>query len=207
MLAGTLMLGGAGLVQAQDTGGSGAAATAEDQLATAKQLIGKDENGFLQRLHHANKMEIELGQLALQKSSDNDVKQFGQRMVTEHTAADQSLQAYAQKKGVTLSDSEPSPENDTERAVMETGKAMKKQLEALQGKAFQYAYLTHMVGDHDLDVSKVAAGMEQYAANKELTTLLQSLGPKLTQHRERAYDLLGRHKARVHQARSSPKGR
>lgn len=230
MLAGTLLVGGTGLAQntaaerrqaaqekrqqqsaqqpqgAQATGGAGQVVP-EDKLATAKQLIGQDENAFLQRLHHANKTEIELGQLAQQKATDNNVKQYGQMMVTDHTKADQQLQAYAQKKGIQLSDDEPGAANDTERAVMDADKAAKAKLQAMQGLAFQYAYLTHMVGDHDMDISKAAAGMEQFKGNPELTRLLQQLSPVLTRHREKAYDLLGQHKARAFQARGSPRNR
>lgn len=196
LLAGALLIGGPGLAQSGSAAGS-------DTLTAAKQLIGQDESGLLQRLHQANKLEVELGQLAQQKATDSDVKQYGQMMVTDHQALDQQLKAYAQKKGVTLSEDEPSAANDTEKAVMESEKAGKAKLQALQGPGFQYAYLADMVADHDMDIAKVAAAMEQLKGNAELMKLLDATAPKLNQHRERAYELLGRHKAKVHLASSS----
>ncbi|MBF5043329.1 DUF4142 domain-containing protein [Aggregicoccus sp. 17bor-14] len=203
LVAGALLVGGPGLAQSSADAGTASAGT--DALTTAKQLIGQDESGLLQRLHQANKMEVELGQLAQQKATDSDVKQYGQMMVTDHQALDQQLKAYAQKKGVTLSEDEPSAANDTEKAVMEAEKASKAKLQALQGPSFQYAYVADMVEDHDMDISKVAAAMEQFKSNAELVKMLEATAPKLTEHRERAYTLLGRHKAKAHMASSGKK--
>src|SRR3954451_2512580 len=46
--------------------------------------------------------EVELGNLAKEKASNNDVKQFGDRMVTDHSKAGDELKQWAQQKSVTL---------------------------------------------------------------------------------------------------------
>ena len=47
-------------------------------------------------------MEVKLGQMAADKATNADVKQFGQRMVDDHSKANSELMALASQKGVTL---------------------------------------------------------------------------------------------------------
>lgn len=217
VVAGTMVLGTAAL--AQSTGGAGeqqqmdhskhggdmkaAQAGSSDPLASAKQLLGEDEKGFMQRMHFANKTEIELSQLALQKSQNKDVQKLAQMLVDDHTKADQQLTQLAQKAGNTLDDSEPKAANDTERAVMDAKKAMKAKLQALEGKSFDQAWLTGMVDSHDTTLAKNMAALEQFKSNKELTQMLTQMAPKLMKHREMAYDALGKAKPTMRQARTS----
>jgi predicted outer membrane protein len=53
-------------------------ATGESARSVVRPLAGM--------LAHGNKAEIELGQLALQKSQNDEVKQFAQQMIDDHTA-------------------------------------------------------------------------------------------------------------------------
>ena len=46
--------------------------------------------------------EVSLGKLAAEKATNPDVKQFGQRMVDDHSKANDELKTYASQKGVTL---------------------------------------------------------------------------------------------------------
>ena len=46
--------------------------------------------------------EVELGTLAKEKASNPDVKAFGDRMVTDHSKANDELKQWAQQKNVTL---------------------------------------------------------------------------------------------------------
>ncbi|MEP6961877.1 MAG: DUF4142 domain-containing protein [Acidobacteriota bacterium] len=74
---------------------SGGALLAADGLST-------QDLAFLQSAARAGATEIRLGQLAIQKATSQAVKNLGQRMVDDHTRANQELATIAQRKGVML---------------------------------------------------------------------------------------------------------
>ena len=57
---------------------------------------------FMRKAARGGKAEVELGKLAQEKASSPEVKQFGQRMVTDHSKANEKLQSVASSKGVDL---------------------------------------------------------------------------------------------------------
>ncbi|MDZ7963063.1 MAG: DUF4142 domain-containing protein [Aulosira sp. DedQUE10] len=86
--------------------------------------------------------EVQLGQLASQRGANNTVKQYGQRMVQDHTQANSQLQQLAKQKGVTL----PKSLNSEHQQV-------KQQLTKLSDRNFDRQYMNHMVQDHEKTVS------------------------------------------------------
>jgi putative membrane protein len=86
--------------------------------------------------------EVELVQLAVEKSSNEQVKGFAQRMVEDHGEANENLKQLAARKGVNLP-SEPSAKQ----------KAKKERLSRLSGEEFDRAYMSDMLKDHKTDVA------------------------------------------------------
>jgi len=81
--------------------------------------------------------EVELGQLAQQNASSADVKQFAQRMVTDHGKAGDDLKSLTSSKNIT-----------PPAAVDAKHKATHDRLAKLSGSAFDRAYMQAMVADH-----------------------------------------------------------
>ena len=130
------MVAGAAAQTSNDTMASGNSASSSGKLAPAdRQFIKKAAEGGL--------AEVQLGQLATEKADSQDVKQFGQRMVDDHTKANDQLKQVASQKGVTVPD-KLSPKDA----------ATKARLEKLSGKAFDRAYMRDMEMDHTKDVSE-----------------------------------------------------
>lgn len=98
---------------------------------------------FVKKAAQGNLAEVQLGQLALQKSSSPQVKQFAQRMIDDHSKAEDQLKQVASQDNVTLPDS-PNAQQ----------KATKDRLEKLSGSQFDRAYMRDMVTDHTKDVSE-----------------------------------------------------
>ncbi len=86
--------------------------------------------------------EVALGRLAAEKASSSDVKKFGQRMVDDHSKANDELKQLASQKNV-----------DLPQDLNAKDKATKARLEKLSGEQFDQAYMRDMVKDHKKDVS------------------------------------------------------
>jgi putative membrane protein len=85
----------------------------------------------------ANQQEMRLGTLAQQKAASPAVKQFGQRMVTDHTTMGKQWSALAAQNGLPL---KPSPDpTQTEQTT---------QLQSLSGAEFDRVYMTAMIQMH-----------------------------------------------------------
>jgi len=70
------------------------------------------------------------------------VKKFGQRMVDDHSKANDELKTLAQQKNI------PLPSGLDSKA-----KALQARLEKLSGAQFDRAYMQAMLADHRMDVS------------------------------------------------------
>ena len=137
---------------------------------------------FIQEAADGGLAEVELGQLAADKASSPEVKQFGERMVKDHSKANDELKEIAAKKGVTLPSS-PSKKNE----------ATKERLSKLSGDAFDRAYMSDMVKDHKKDIAEFQRestsghdpDVKQFASEtlptlKEHLKQAESVSPKLT---------------------------
>jgi putative membrane protein len=98
------------------------------QSSTARQ--------FADKAMMANKAEIKLGQLAIERTQNSDVKQFAQMMVNDHTKALNELKQAA--KG---SASEPEQLDAEHQQLYD-------RLSKLNGAGFDREYMTAMVNGH-----------------------------------------------------------
>ena len=117
--------------------------------AQASSASAADKN-FVTTALRGGMAEVELGKLAAAKGSNNDVKQFGQKMVADHTQMGENMKHVAQQVGA----SQPS--------VMSAADiALETKLKVLSGSDFDKAYIQAMVKDHEDDLGLF---------NKEITT-------------------------------------
>ena len=110
--------------------------SAAGQSSTSAKL-SDNEKQLLQKVAEADKAEIEMGQLAQSNASSDKVKQFGQKLVDDHTQNNQQLQQIAQQKGVQL-EAEEKPDEQ----------AAKAKFEKMKGAQFDKAFLQHERDDH-----------------------------------------------------------
>jgi putative membrane protein len=108
--------------------------------------VSSTEATFVKNSEAAGLTETRLGQIAKDKSSNNDVKNFGQKMIDDHTKAGDALKQVATQKSITL----PTAVNATEKATI-------TRLSKLSGKSFDKAYMSEMVKDH----TSVVAALKQ----------------------------------------------
>lgn len=103
-------------------------------LSTAAQNPDAD---FYKKAAEGGIAEVEMGELAQNKSSNASVKDFGAMMVTDHSAGNEKLKAIAAKKNVELPTSPSAGQMAT-----------KTKLEVLSGATFDKSYIKGMVQGH-----------------------------------------------------------
>src|SRR6185295_1472389 len=98
---------------------------------------GMTDQHFVMDVAHDGMAEVELGKMAAEKASNDQVKKFGQRMADDHAKAGDELKALAEKKSITWpTDLDPKH------------KAVHDRLMKLSGEAFDRAYMQDMVNGH-----------------------------------------------------------
>ena len=64
--------------------------------------MSSQDRNFVMDAAMGGMMEVELGRVAAQRGASDAVKQFGQRMVDDHSKANQELMSLASSKAMTL---------------------------------------------------------------------------------------------------------
>lgn len=119
-------------------------------LAVCAQSASSADKTFVKTAMETDLAEIQLGQLALQKSTNAQVRQFAQKMIDDHTKLDNQVKPIAQQLNVTPP-TEPSMKD----------RALKMKLEHESGASFDKAYIDAMVSGHqsaDGDFKKEESG-------------------------------------------------
>ncbi len=98
---------------------------------------------FMTKAASGGMMEVQLGQLAQQQAESQRVKDYGAMMVRDHGKANDELKSLASTKNVTLSDS-----------LTAEHKRHVTNLQNKKGTAFDKAYISMMVQDHQKDIKE-----------------------------------------------------
>jgi putative membrane protein len=156
-----------------------AGASPLDSSAPNMQTI--DDQEFVRKALEGGAAEVQLGQLAQQRSQSDDVKQFGQKMVQDHTQlGDQVIKPIAKQLGVTAP-----------KGLSKKDKQLVASLEGLSGPQFDQEYIKAMVKDHrqDLKEFKSEAQMSQ--------------DPNVKKAAEEGTDVISRHLQMIEQIAQS----
>jgi putative membrane protein len=136
--------------------------------------IGDTDTTFVQKAAQGGIAEVELGQLAAQKASSDDVKKFGQKMVDDHSKTNDELKQLAAQEHIDL------PQQMTAK-----DKATKARLEKLSGARFDRVYMYNIVKDHEKDVAEFERE-SQMAKDPALKGFAQQTLPTLREHLQEA---------------------
>jgi predicted outer membrane protein len=144
-------------------------------LLTAKGLNGAiHPSAFLVNLYQDGNGEILLSTLALEKASDPEVRAYAQKMIADHTAANNQIAQLAQTKGITL----PTETSVEHRAVYED-------IVDMEGADFEKAYMNHNVLVHELAVAQAEAQSER-GTDADIRAYAATVLPVLTPHLDAA---------------------
>lgn len=185
---------------------------------TASGSINNNDQRFIREAAEGGKAEVALGNLALQKASSEEVKQFAQRMVDDHSKANQELTELAAQKGVSLQPGMAAQASTATGAVREgvttdpsatvssatqsgrtavTGQAgeltgkhkqLYDRLSRLSGAEFDREYMKEMVKDHNKDVAAFEKASEK-SQDPDLKAWVTKTLPTLREHQQQARDV------------------
>jgi putative membrane protein len=153
------------------TGKSSAPAASSGKTSTqgAPGVSGNDRK-FMEKTAQHGIAEVKMGELAQQKASNPQVKEFGARMVADHGKANEELKKLASSKGLQL--------------PTDTDKEHQSKMSKMQDKSgadFDKAYMADMVADHKKDVSEFKK-QAKAANDPELKAFAEKTLPTLEDH-------------------------
>lgn len=128
---------------------------------------------------------VTAGRLASSNGQDPKVKAFGQRMVADHSKANDELEAAAARSGVALPSSSSQKQKDDAQKLAQA-----------KGAAFDAMYSKMMVEDHEEDVAlfrKEAAS----GSDPNLKAFAQKTLPTLEEHLKMARDMASPDRSRA----------
>ena len=152
------------------------AVTADDKSKDAPKDEKKGDTAysdaeFVKKAGMSGMAEVELGKLATTQAKSDDVKKLAQKLVDDHTKANEGLKAAAKKASLDV----PASVGDEHQKHID-------HMKGLKGDEFDKAYIKHMVEGHEKSValfttaSKDAkdAGLKEFAT-KTLPTIKEHL--------------------------------
>ncbi len=141
--------------------------------------MSSQDRNFLMDAAMGGMMEVELGRLAAQNGTSEAIKQFGQRMVDDHSKANSELMSLASSKGITL----PTDLDEKHRERV-------TKFSSMQGAEFDREYAKLMLSDHNKDVSAFEKESTR-GADADLKAFAGKTLPTLQEHLTMAKALPG----------------
>lgn len=165
--------------------------------------VSSMDRRFVTEAAEAGMAEVAHGQLAVQRASNQEVKDFAQRMIDDHTKANQELMQLAMSKGISM------PNDKTMQSTKQTGQTgaqmsgqmteqqaqlkgkhreMMDKLAKLSGADFDREYMRGQVKDHEKAVS-LFERQSTSGNDAELKAFAAKTLPTLREHHQMARDI------------------
>ena len=135
---------------------------------------------FLKKVAADGMAEVQLAQLAQRKAMHAEVKQFADRMVADHSKANDEVKALASGNGVELP-----------AALDRKHEKLMKKLDGLAGGDFDREYMEHMVKDHRTDLKAFRKEAKAKDRN-DVTEFASRTAPVIFEHlrmAQKTYDV------------------
>jgi len=136
----------------------------------ANSKLSHADTSFIKEAAEGGIMETKVGQLAKDHASNQDVKNYGEMLVKDHSKANERLTQIASAKGVNLA---KEMEPKTEKMV--------KDLENKSGADFDRAFIQDAIKDHRKDIAKFERASRDLS-DSELKSFATETLPTLRNH-------------------------
>ncbi len=139
--------------------------------------LSPSDKAFVEKAAQGGVAEVQMAQLAQQKTDSADVKQFAQTMIDDHTPNNQDLVKLATAKGLT-----PPSDPNAMQAKMLT------RLQGLSGAKFDKAYMMGQVKAHTM-MLKLFRAEAKSTKDTDLKTFAMQTATKVEEHLTMAQSL------------------
>jgi putative membrane protein len=147
---------------------SGNSPSAASSSSAASSQVAAADREFAMKAAQGGMMEVELGKLAQSNAQDEQVKSFGERMVKDHSAANDKLKQIASSHGIQL----PTTPGEHQKTI--------DKMKSLKGAQFDTGYMTNMVSDHQKDIKEFEK--EAKSGHGDLKQFASDTLPTLREH-------------------------
>jgi putative membrane protein len=161
---------------ARDTAGERDTAGARDAAGSSARSENPDQM-FIKDAISDNLLEVQLGQIAQDKATDADVKQFAAQLVKDHTQSLQKLRQLAKSSNI-----------ETQDQLKPVHQAKLQEMQKLPADAFTRKYVVGQYGHHVMDVLEFS-WQAQNAQNASIKQFASDTLPILRRHQEHAQQI------------------
>ncbi|HET6632196.1 MAG TPA: DUF4142 domain-containing protein [Rhodanobacteraceae bacterium] len=144
---------------------------------TASVMTGSMSGSFVAKAATGSMLEIKLADIAMDKSNNDDVKDFANKIKSDHTEANNKLKSIAQQEGLAV----PTDLTAEQKSTVD-------KLQGKSGAEFDKAYAQTMVEDHQKAI-KLFQDAAQNASTPQLRQFAQNTVPTLQTHLDMAQSL------------------
>jgi putative membrane protein len=153
-------------------------------LAVAKDAqVGVADQVFAMMAAEGGMTEVQIGKLATERSAHPEVKELAQRLVQDHTKANQELMSIAEKKDFSV----PKDVDDTHEDAV-------KLFSLLEGAQFDREFLNYQVMHHEKDTAGFGV-QAKHGEDPELKAFAAKQLPILQEHLQQARALAAKYAA------------
>ncbi len=139
---------------------------------------------FLSKLHNSNRTEVELGKLTAERSNSDEIKEFGKKMIKDHSNADRKVLRTAKKEGFALQ-TPFVPSTPEEQAAVDQSKHELEKLASLRGSEFDVEFKKAMIDSHQKNIESLTEAMPKLKS-KRTQELARTLLPIIKGHESHA---------------------
>jgi putative membrane protein len=184
--------------------------TKADDKAMQSGMVNSSDKKFIMETAHSGMKEVEMSKLAVTKAASDEVKQYAQRLIDDHTKANDALMALASQKGITIqhdtamkhdaasgdtamkqtSASDPATKDmaASHGAKDKDHKALMSKLSGLSGNEFDREFIRAAVKSHEKGV-KSFEKQSTSATDADVKAFAANTLPTLREHLQMARDL------------------
>jgi putative membrane protein len=200
-VCGAVLMSGTALAQSGTTGQQGGTTrggtTGRDTMMESGMQEAGKQGGmtmtmpeFVEELRQGNQFEMQLASTVQNAQVSGQVKEFARMLTEDHRTADTQLNQAAKNVSKTTA----GMGSEKMRRKSEHRQIMRDMMSDMQGEDLERMFLTTVVMAHDSTVSMMNKMRPQ--ADQQLKQYIDQQLPKMVQHRQRAYELLGRNAPR-----------